>query len=178
MESRHTYMRIVLKYILKKWDTNVWTLPVFCLPEGPISKSTRCTATLGLLCCPVLFFQPRHTALSMPCVVLSAQAHCPVYALCCSFSPGSMPCLSYKETQIFYWGHAYIFRSSKELPKEIITLTSQGLAAANNMLRSFSLHLAKSAVWLTIKQAHNIQVLLHRSMAREECYHRSQLMPA
>ena len=72
----------------------------------------------------------------------------------------------------------YTFRFYKEVQKEIITLASQGLATANNIVRCFSLHLAKSAVWITVKQAHNIQVLLHRSMAREDCSYRSQLMPA
>jgi hypothetical protein len=47
----------------------------------------------------------------------------------------------------------YTFRFYKEVPKEIITLASQGLATANNIVRCFSLHLAKSAVWITVKQA-------------------------
>jgi hypothetical protein len=46
-------------------------------------------------------------------------------------------------------------------------MASQGLAAANNMVHYFSLHLAKSTVWITIKQAYNTRVLLHRSMAHE-----------
>jgi hypothetical protein len=62
--------------------------------------------------------------------------------------------------------------------KDIVTLASQGLATANNMVCCFSLQLAKSAVWITIKQAHDVQVLLHRSMVREECNYHSQLMPA
>jgi hypothetical protein len=33
------------------------------------------------------------------------------------------------------------------------------------MLHSFSLHPAKSAGWITIKQAHNIQVPSHRSIS-------------
>jgi hypothetical protein len=57
-------------------------------------------------------------------------------------------------------------------------LASQGLATANNMVRCFSLQLAKSAVWITITQTRNIQVILHMSMAREDCNYRSQLMPA
>jgi hypothetical protein len=57
-------------------------------------------------------------------------------------------------------------------------LASQGLSTANNMVRCFRIQLAESAVSFTIKQAHDIQVPLHMSMAREDCSYRSQLMPA
>jgi hypothetical protein len=55
-------------------------------------------------------------------------------------------------------------------------LEIQGLATTNNMVPCFGLQLAKSAVRITIQQAHSIQVLLHRSMVREECNYLSQLM--
>jgi hypothetical protein len=45
---------------------------------------------------------------------------------------------------------------------------NQHLTAANNMLHCFSLHPAKSAGWIPIKQAHDIQVLPYRSMSHED----------
>jgi len=42
----------------------------------------------------------------------------------------------------------------KQVPKDVIALTSQYLAAENNMLHCFSLLPAESASWITIKQAH------------------------
>jgi hypothetical protein len=72
---------------------------------------------------------------------------------------------------------AHIFWFSKQLPKELIALASQRLAATNNLVHCFSLHPAKTAGRISIKQAHNIQMLPHRSMAREECNYRSSLMP-
>jgi hypothetical protein len=56
----------------------------------------------------------------------------------------------------------------KRVPKEVITLTSQCLAAANNMLYTFSLLPAKSAGWIPIKQAHSIQVPSYSSMSCED----------
>jgi hypothetical protein len=53
------------------------------------------------------------------------------------------PGLSYTYTQRPY---LYVFWFNKELTKEIIMLRSQGLAAANNMVHCFSIHVAKSAV--------------------------------
>jgi len=51
-------------------------------------------------------------------------------------------------------------------------LTSQRLAAANNVLHCFSLHPAESADWIPIKQAHNTEVPSYRSMPCEDrSYH-------
>jgi hypothetical protein len=55
-------------------------------------------------------------------------------------------------------------------------LVSKGITTANNMVRCFSLQIAKSAVWITIKQTRDVQVLLHRVMACEDCNYHSQLM--
>jgi hypothetical protein len=61
-----------------------------------------------------------------------------------------------------------MFWFSKQLPKDILALTSQRLAAADTMLHCFGLHPAESAGWILIKQAHNIQVPPHRSMSCED----------
>jgi hypothetical protein len=58
------------------------------------------------------------------------------------------------------------------VPKDVIALTSQCLAAANNMLHCFSLLPAESACWIPIKGAHSIQVPSYRSMSRADSnYH-------
>jgi hypothetical protein len=64
-------------------------------------------------------------------------------------------------------GCTYIFWSDRPVPKDVIALISQRLAAANNMLHCFSLLPAKSARWIPIKQAHSTQVPSHRSMSCE-----------
>jgi hypothetical protein len=66
---------------------------------------------------------------------------------------------------------------SKQLPKEIIAPTNQRLAAANDMMHCFSLHPAKFARLISIKQAHDMQVLLHRSMSHEDRNYYFWLMP-
>jgi hypothetical protein len=63
------------------------------------------------------------------------------------------PCAFYEEAKVSYWGCAYFFWFEKQIPKNIVALTSQRLAAANNMLHCFSLLPAESAGWIPIKQA-------------------------
>jgi hypothetical protein len=67
--------------------------------------------------------------------------------------------------------------STKNFPKK---LQSWRAKASQQQIIWYNvcLQLAKSAVYITIKQAHNIQVLLQRSMAREYRNYSSQLMPA
>jgi hypothetical protein len=66
-----------------------------------------------------------------------------------------------------------IFRLVQQLssPKNIAALTSQRLAAANNMLCCFGLLPAESAGWIPVKQDHEqdhgIQVPSYRGMSRE-----------
>jgi hypothetical protein len=45
----------------------------------------------------------------------------------------------------------------KQIPKNVVALTSQRLAAANNMFRCFGLLPAESAGWIPMKRAHSIQ---------------------
>jgi hypothetical protein len=63
------------------------------------------------------------------------------------------PCAFYEEVNVSYWGCAYIFWFDKQIPKNTAALTSQRLAAANNMLHCFSLLPAESVGWLHIKEA-------------------------
>jgi hypothetical protein len=65
-------------------------------------------------------------------------------------------------------GCTYIFRFDKPVPKDVIALTSQRLAAANNMLHCSSLLPAESAGWIPIEQARSIQVPSYRSMSCED----------
>jgi hypothetical protein len=74
-----------------------------------------------------------------------------------------------KDAKVPYGSCAYIFGFSKQFPEDIIALMSHHLAEANNILHCLSLHPAKSAGWIPIKQAHNIQVPPHRNMACEDC---------
>jgi hypothetical protein len=79
------------------------------------------------------------------------------------------PCVFYKETEVLKWGCAYIFWFNKQLPKNVVALTSQCIAAASDMLHCFSLHLAESAGWIPTKQARNSQMSSYRSMSSEDC---------
>jgi hypothetical protein len=63
------------------------------------------------------------------------------------------PCAFYVEAQVSYLGSAYFFWFEKRIPKNVIALTSQRLAAANNILHCFGLLPAESAGWISIKQA-------------------------
>jgi hypothetical protein len=65
----------------------------------------------------------------------------------------------------------------KQIPKNIIALTSQRLAAADNMVHCFSFLPAESAGWIPIKQARNDQVLSYRSMSLEDSNCRFQKIP-
>jgi hypothetical protein len=78
------------------------------------------------------------------------------------------PCAFYEEAKVSYWGCAYIFWFDKQIPKNAVPLTSQRLAAANNMLHCFSLLPTEFAGWIPIKQAHGIQVPSYRSMSCED----------
>jgi hypothetical protein len=113
--------------------------------KAPISKRSGCTAALGLLCSPKYFIQ--HKFIN------------PV--------PPMKRHKSFKEAMLISFGSANSF------PKNFKTLTNQRLAATNNMVHSFSLQPAKSAGRISIKEAHNIQELPHRSMACEECNYQS-----
>jgi hypothetical protein len=68
------------------------------------------------------------------------------------------PCAFYVEAKVSYWGCAYFFWFNKQIPKNVVALMSQRLAAANNMLHCFGLLPAESARWIPIKQDHSIQV--------------------
>jgi hypothetical protein len=57
-----------------------------------------------------------------------------------------------------------LFLLVQQLPKNVVALTSQRLAAAHNILHCFSLLPAESAGWIPIKQAHGIQVPSYRSI--------------
>jgi hypothetical protein len=76
------------------------------------------------------------------------------------------PSAFYVEAQVSYC--AYFFWFEKHIPKNVIALTSQRRAAANNMLHCFGLLPAGSAVWIPIKQARSIQVTSYRGMSRED----------
>jgi hypothetical protein len=78
------------------------------------------------------------------------------------------PCAFYVEAKISYWDCAYFFWFDKQIPKNAVALTSQRLAAANNMLHCFSLLPAESAGWIPIKQVHSIQVPSYRGVSRED----------
>jgi hypothetical protein len=60
--------------------------------------------------------------------------------------------------------------------QKVVALTSQRLAAANNMLHCFGLLPVESAGWIPIKQAHSIQVPSYRGMSREDGNSQSQEM--
>jgi hypothetical protein len=79
------------------------------------------------------------------------------------------PCVSYKETEVPNWGCAYFFWFHNRFPKNIIALSSQCLAAADDMLHCFNLHPAKSAGWIPTVQAHSLQMSSHWSMSSENC---------
>jgi hypothetical protein len=87
------------------------------------------------------------------------------------------PCAFYVDAEVPYRGCAYFFWFDKQIPKNV-ALTSQRLAAANNMLHCFGLLPAESAGWIAIKQAQGIQVPSYRRMSREDGNSQSQEMPA
>ena len=66
---------------------------------------------------------------------------------------------------------SYIFWFNKRFPKDDVALTNQRLESAGDVLHCFSLHLAKSAGWISTKQAYNSQVSSYRSMSGEDHYH-------
>jgi hypothetical protein len=66
---------------------------------------------------------------------------------------------------------------STNIPKNVVALTSQRLAAANNMLHCFGLLPAESAGWIPIKLAHSIQVPSYSGMSPEDGKSQSQEMP-
>jgi hypothetical protein len=90
----------------------------------PVSNRPGCTSALGLLCYPSVH---------------------PVQV--------QQPCALYVKAEVSYWGCSYFFRFNKQIPKNIIALTSQRLAAASNVLHCFGLLPAESAGWVSIKQA-------------------------
>jgi hypothetical protein len=55
------------------------------------------------------------------------------------------PCAFYVEANVSYWGCAYLFWFDNEIPKNVVALTNQLFAAANNMLHCFGLLPAESA---------------------------------
>jgi hypothetical protein len=65
------------------------------------------------------------------------------------------PCAFYEEVKVSYRGCAHFFCFDKQIHKNVVALTSQCLAAANNMLHCFYLLPAESAGWIPIKQAHS-----------------------
>jgi hypothetical protein len=87
------------------------------------------------------------------------------------------PSAFYGEAKVSYWGCAYIFCFNKQIPKNVVALTSQRLTAANTMLHTSSLLSAESAGWIPIKQANSIQVPSYRSMSSEDGKWQSQEMP-
>jgi hypothetical protein len=66
------------------------------------------------------------------------------------------PCVFYVKAKVSYCGCAYFFWFDKQIPKNVVALTIQRLAAANNMLHCFGLLPAESAGWIPIKQAHSV----------------------
>jgi hypothetical protein len=68
------------------------------------------------------------------------------------------PCAFYVEAEVSYWGRAYFFWFEKQIPRNVVALTSQRLAAAINMLHCFGLIPAVSAGWIPIEQAHRKMV--------------------
>jgi hypothetical protein len=118
---------------------------VFSFLKGPVSRSSRCTAALRLLCSPKYSIQ--HWFIN-PMPLMKRDRY-------------------FNETMLITFGSANSF------PKYLIALTSQCLATTNNMVHSFSHRPAKYAGWISIKEAHNIQLLPHRSMACEECNYQS-----
>jgi hypothetical protein len=98
---------------------------------------------------------------------LSNEAYCAT--INCHSAQIQYPYVSYKETEVPEWGCAYIFWFNKRLPKDVVSLTSQRLAAAGHMLHCFSLHPAESAGWIPIKQAHSSQMSSYSSMSCEDC---------
>jgi hypothetical protein len=87
------------------------------------------------------------------------------------------PCAFYVEAEVSYWGCAYLFWFDKQIPKNVVALTSQCLTLANNMLHGFGLLPAESAGWIPIKQGHSIQVPSYRGMSCEDGNCQSQEMP-
>jgi hypothetical protein len=65
-------------------------------------------------------------------------------------------------------GCTYIFWFDKRVPKDVMALTSQCVAAANSSLHCFSFLPAESAGWIPIEQARSIQVPSYRSMSCED----------
>jgi hypothetical protein len=60
-------------------------------------------------------------------------------------------CAFYVKAQVSHWGCAYFFWFDKQIPKNVVALTIQRLATANNMLHCFGLLPAESAGWIPIK---------------------------
>ena len=66
----------------------------------------------------------------------------------------------------------YIFWINQRLPKDVVALTSQRLAAVGDMLHCFSLHPAESVGWIPIKQAYNcFHTFLDQSQTRQHPPH-------
>jgi hypothetical protein len=74
----------------------------------------------------------------------------------------------YVEAKVSYLGCAYLFWFDKQIPKNVLALTSQHRTAASDTLHCFGLLPAESAGWIPIKQAHSIQVSSYRGMSRED----------
>jgi hypothetical protein len=43
------------------------------------------------------------------------------------------PCAFYVEAEVSYWGSAYLFWFDKQIPKNVVALKSQRLAASNRL---------------------------------------------
>jgi hypothetical protein len=96
-----------------------------------------------------------------------AWAYCAT--LKCSFSSDSAAlCLLCIGISLILRLCLFLLVRQADSQKTLVALTSQRLAAANNMLHCFGLLPAESAGWIPIKHADSIQVPSYRGMSRED----------
>jgi hypothetical protein len=104
------------------------------------------------------------------------------YAYCatlkCSFSSDAAAlCLLCRGRGLLLRLCLFLLVRQADSQKNVVALTSQRLAAANNMLHCFGFLPAESAVWIPIIQAHSIQVPSYRGMSRKDGNCQSQEVP-